>query len=428
MRHWAGLIFLVAFALLSISGGAWASGPRVAKIELHGMLTESMASFVDDQIDQAWSHGYAGIILDIDLDGGSDDAAEQIKSAVIARSADLPIAAYIHDRALGPGSLIPIACKIIAMSPAASIGGNAGAGQAKVNYKAAADATGRNAAIATAFVAADVPWPNFGVLTIGSAMTLTTKQAQSVKYCDVVATDYPAVLQSMGLQNASVEPIQFDFWVAAARWIVQPWATILLLAIGIALVITEMLTMHSWGMAGIGGGIIVLIIFASHIAVGNGSWIGLILFIAGLILLVFETHILPGHGVSAVLGLILITVGMYLALGGSQGGGWYTIAAAMMTTAGIMVAFFIYLPKSKVWAKLGQPMRQSAGAGYVSSEDYTEFLGRSGTATTLLRPSGTAEIDGVKLAVVSEGEFIPVGTPVQVVLVQGNRIVVRANG
>jgi len=237
----------------------------------------------------------------------------------------------------------------------------------------------------------------------------------------------PTVLQKMGLQNASVEPIQFNFWIAAARWIAQPWATIFLLALGIALIIIELLTLHTWGMAGIAGGLIVLMIFAAHIAVGNGSWIGLILFIAGLICLIFETHILPGHGISAIIGLILVTVGMYYALGGPQGGGWYTVLSALMTTVGIMVAFFIYLPRSKVWNKLGQPMRQSASAGYVASEDYTDYLGRTGVAVTLLRPSGTAEFEGVKLPVVSEGEFIPAGTSVQVILVQGNRIVVRSN-
>ena len=70
-------------------------------------------------------------------------------------------------------------------------------------------------------------------------------------------------------------------------------------------------------------------------------------------------------------------------------------------------------------------MRQTALAGYVSSDDYTSYLGQFGTAVTLLRPSGTAEIDGVRLSVVTEGEFIAPGTPVQVVAVQGSRIVVR---
>ena len=60
-------------------------------------------------------------------------------------------------------------------------------------------------------------------------------------------------------------------------------------------------------------------------------------------------------------------------------------------------------------------MRQTAAAGYVSSDDYTGFLGHVGIAVTLLRPSGTAEIEGVRLPVVSEGEFVSAGTAVQVV-------------
>ncbi len=53
------------------------------------------------------------------------------------------------------------------------------------------------------------------------------------------------------------------------------------------------------------------------------------------------------------------------------------------------------------------------------------FLGQRGVAVTLLRPSGTAEFDGVRLPIVSDGEFVPPGTSVQVVTMQGNRIVVR---
>lgn len=419
---------LFAIALWCIAGGARAEGPRVAVIEMHGDITDSMASFVSDQLDQAWRNGYAGVILDIDTESGSDDAAARIKSAILAHANDFPIAAYVHDHALGPGSLIPIACKIIAMSPAASIGGNGGGGIAKADYKATADATQRNSAIATAFVAADNPWPNLGILTVGSPMTLTTKQAQSVQYCDVVATDYPTVLQKMGLQNASIQPIQFDWWTAMARWIVQPWATILLLALGLTLVIVELMTMHSWGIAGIIGGIIVVLIFAAHIAVGHAGWIGLILFATGVVFLLFETHILPGHGVSAIIGLILITVGMYFALGGSEHGGIYSVAGALMTTVALMTAFFIYLPKSRIWTKIGQPLKQSAASGYVVSDDYTEFLGKFGTAVTLLRPSGSAEFDGIRLPVVTEGDFIPAGTPVQVIVVQGNRIVVATAG
>ena len=117
---------------------------------------------------------------------------------------------------------------------------------------------------------------------------------------------------------------------------------------------------------------------------------------------------------------------MFYALGGIQTGAIYSAGAALLVTVGILIAFFSYLPRSPIWKKLGQPMRQSAAAGYVSSQNFTEYVGQVGVAVTLLRPSGTVEIDGVRLPVVTEGDFVPADTRVQVVEVQGGRIVVRA--
>jgi membrane-bound serine protease (ClpP class) len=54
------------------------------------------------------------------------------------------------------------------------------------------------------------------------------------------------------------------------------------------------------------------------------------------------------------------------------------------------------------------------------------LLSQSGTAYSTLRPSGKAHINGKLVDVVSSGEFIDPGTPVEVIEVAGNRIVVRA--
>jgi membrane-bound serine protease (ClpP class) len=51
--------------------------------------------------------------------------------------------------------------------------------------------------------------------------------------------------------------------------------------------------------------------------------------------------------------------------------------------------------------------------------------GSTGTAMTVLRPSGKATIDGRLVDVVSDGGFIPEGSEIEVVQVLGNRIVVR---
>ena len=52
-------------------------------------------------------------------------------------------------------------------------------------------------------------------------------------------------------------------------------------------------------------------------------------------------------------------------------------------------------------------------------------VGAKGAAETPLRPSGKALFDGELIDVITEGDFVDAGEPVQVRLVEGNRIVVR---
>jgi membrane-bound serine protease (ClpP class) len=46
-------------------------------------------------------------------------------------------------------------------------------------------------------------------------------------------------------------------------------------------------------------------------------------------------------------------------------------------------------------------------------------------AATTLRPAGIARIEGARLDVVTDGEYVEAGEPVEVTRVDGNRIVVR---
>jgi membrane protein implicated in regulation of membrane protease activity len=77
-----------------------------------------------------------------------------------------------------------------------------------------------------------------------------------------------------------------------------------------------------------------------------------------------------------------------------------------------------------------------AGAGGVgdrSSEAFASDLpaerwplrGVRGTALTPLRPSGMASLGGERIDVVSDGELVPAGTPIEVTRQEGTRVVVR---
>jgi membrane-bound serine protease (ClpP class) len=66
-----------------------------------------------------------------------------------------------------------------------------------------------------------------------------------------------------------------------------------------------------------------------------------------------------------------------------------------------------------------------AGGGFASeTADPRHWLGKHGTTLSPLRPAGVAEIDGERVDVVSTGGYVDAGVPVQVVRVDGPRVVV----
>ena len=62
----------------------------------------------------------------------------------------------------------------------------------------------------------------------------------------------------------------------------------------------------------------------------------------------------------------------------------------------------------------------------VSSEEQKSLVGKQGVTLTKLRPSGAARIDDERVDVVARGEIIEAGVRVEVISVEGNRVVVKA--
>ncbi len=64
-------------------------------------------------------------------------------------------------------------------------------------------------------------------------------------------------------------------------------------------------------------------------------------------------------------------------------------------------------------------------SGYVSNVNRLDLIGREALTATPLRPSGAVVLDGERIDVVSEGNYIDRGKDVIIVKVEGSRIVVR---
>ena len=99
--------------------------------------------------------------------------------------------------------------------------------------------------------------------------------------------------------------------------------------------------------------------------------------------------------------------------------------SALMTIVLLFVVGY-FLPKTQAWQHLVLQSEMGSDKGFHSAaKDYSEHLGQTGVALTALRPAGTAMIENKRLDVVSVGDFIEVDVPIQVVNVEGSKIMVE---
>ena len=148
----------------------------------------------------------------------------------------------------------------------------------------------------------------------------------------------------------------------------------------------------------------------------------LILLLVGIGLLVFEMYI-PGFGVPGIMGIGTLVLGFVLLRPTlEQGLVLFVILAAILCVAlsiCLITASKGRLAKSKL--ALNDVVIPEDAA---ETNDLNYFIGKEGVTHTALRPAGIGEFDGVKLNVVSDGEFIAQGKPIRVLSVTGNRILV----
>ena len=156
-------------------------------------------------------------------------------------------------------------------------------------------------------------------------------------------------------------------------------------------------------------------------------WIPIILcFMAGIGLIALEVF-LPGFGLPGISGVAFLTACITLTWFNVNGLAALGVTIVILAVAAIVISLAL---KSAAKGRLSKSSiilndTESAEAGYNSVEEMDVFLDRVGVATTVLRPTGIADFDGVRLNVVTEGEFLPAQTPVRIAKVDGPRIVVR---
>ncbi|MEG1676411.1 MAG: NfeD family protein [Clostridia bacterium] len=152
----------------------------------------------------------------------------------------------------------------------------------------------------------------------------------------------------------------------------------------------------------------------------------LLCFVLGIVLLIIEVF-MPGFGLPGISGVLLEIAAIVMTY--LWHGGLAALGVTLIILAVIALVISLALRSVNKGKLSKSPIilnaSESAAEGFSATKDMEVFLGKEGVTTTVLRPSGMAEFDGVKLNVVADGEYIPQNVHVRIDHVEGARVVVK---
>ncbi len=429
---------------------------QVYLLEVQGTIDMGLAHFFERSIPELNDRGGDAIILDIDTFGGRVDAATDMKNALL--KSQIPTVAFINTKAISAGALVSLACDTIIMRSGATIGATTvvdvqsnKAGEKAQSYMreemaATAEATGRNPDIAMAMVDESLDIDTLvtaegDTLYIddvegaepGKLLTLRTSTALKYGIADYQMDSLDEILEHLGFRKQDLEEIEPTWSEAIVRFLTDPVVSSLLMTIGFLGIIFE-LQSPGWGIPGSVGLLALALFFSTSIIADLASMTDLLILLAGLILLGIEAFVIPGFGLFGILGLVIIVYGLFTLLipdiptpGDINRALWGLTISIIGGIIGLIL-LIKQLAKSKMWGKISLETEETQKEGYSSSLGLEDLVGRSGKALTKLRPAGTALVGDKRLDVVTEGDYINAEEEIEIIRIDGNRVIVQKKG
>lgn len=417
------LILLVAYFLQLPDILTQTKQPTLYVVNISGTIDHGLAALVKRAARNTKPQDT--LLFRIDTFGGLVDAATIIKDAIISSPAET--IAFVEKRAWSAGALIAISCQKIVMAPGSSMGAaeprpadEKTISALKGEFESTAEARKRDPKVAVAMVDKSIVIEN--LVNEGEILTLTAEQAKEHGYADYKIATLELLISELKLDKHTYKELTITWSEGITRWLTEPTLLSLFLSFGILGIFFELQT-PGWGVPGTFGVICLALFYSGRYLAGLAGFEHLLLILSGLILIFIEMHT-PGFGIAGVTGIAALSSGMFLALGGLS-----NLGPSLLITSLVILAMFIilaiYLPRSRVWKSLGLQKTEETEEGYIAPPDSNRLLGKEGVSISMLRPSGIALIEGERINVQTDGEFIPPDTPVKVIQVEGVKIVVN---
>ncbi|MTI65990.1 MAG: nodulation protein NfeD [Firmicutes bacterium] len=413
-------VFLILFSNISL-----ADNNDVYVIPIEGEINKATYQFVRDKVEEIKLKNPKAIIFKIDTYGGLIDKANDIKELIM--DLDTKTIAFVDKKAESAGVLITISCESIVMSDRATIG----AAETIPNTEKVmslwlrwltdtAKDRNRNPKVIASMADKDLEIKD--LVNKGELLTLGNEDAKELGISDLTANSHKEILNKFNMENSNIINLNKDFKTKIAQFIVNPYIATFLLSVGFIGLLIELFTP---GFAA--GGTLSLIAFAlffgGNYLAGNSTLGSIILFIAGLILVIIELGI-PGFGVPGIGGIVCVITSIVLASGSIETA-ILSLSIAVILTIVTAVLLIKYGARSPYLDKIILKTKQENDNGYTSMPMKDKYLNKKGIALTTLRPAGTILINDDRVDAVTEGGYIEKGCKIKVIKVQGTRVVVR---
>lgn len=397
-------------------------------------------------LEQAIEKKASLIVIEMDTYGGHVDAADEIRTMILA--CEIPVWIFIENNAASAGSFISLACDSIYMKPGATIGASTVVNQEgeklgekyqsfmRSRMRSTAEQNGRNPDIAEAMVEWTKPIPGFK--DSGKVVSLTVNEAIAYDFCDGSFNSIDEMLKSEIGNGYQLIEYKETVTSAIIKFFLRPGISGLLISIIILAIFAEIKT-PGLGISTVIALLAAALYFIPHYLDGLAAYWEIALFIVGLILVLLEIFYFPGFGVAGVSGASCIFISLVFAMVKAVPSPGVIdlprtdelLASLLVVIISTIAPFLVLLLfgrrflESGMFRKVEVAAVESSKDGFTSHHLSADIIGKVGVVTGILKPIGNVRIEGEIYEARIQFGMIDRGTKVKVVAVENFTLVVE---
>ncbi|GAB1373272.1 NfeD family protein [Bacteroidales bacterium] len=436
---------LLSIILLSLPFISSSQEKRIFVIPVKGEISKATERTLSKGLQQASEKDYDYVIIHLNTYGGAVASADSMRSALLRFP--VPVAAFIDNQAVSAGALISIACDSIYMTTGSTIGAATVVNQngepmpdkyqsfMRAMMRSTAQANGRDPQIAEAMVD-----PKIVALGTGDdslkVLSFTMEEAIENDYCEGLAENIQDVASLLtNGDNYVLEKMEISSADKVISFLLSPAVQGILLMVIIGGLYFE-LQSPGIGFPSAAAVIAALLYFAPLYLEGLAENWEILLFAAGILLIMAEIFIIPGFGIAGISGIIISILALVFAMIDNNlfyFKGNYNFLVIVKPLSIVMISSFSSLVVSiwlagrlfpgKSFSHLALSTRLDSSKGYIGVEDdMNNLVGQIGTAASSLRPAGKIEIEGKWYDATIEFGMADKGEKLMVTKFEGGRV------